>query len=97
MFDTERMEYRVTEEQFDELYKARHLLDLLSDLSVAGTVNRADLNRESLAVTCDLIGGMMDGVFPELCPDRQVPQHDPELTQSITSEETQDESNGGES
>lgn len=71
MFDSDSMEYRISEDRFDDLCNARHLLNTLSELTTTGTSEpRVDLNRESLAITFSVIGEMMDKAIPDLCPDR---------------------------
>lgn len=72
MFDTDLMEYRVTEDQYNGLSNARHLVNLLSELSDSHpSQSTVTLNRESLAVTFSLIGDLMDEAIPELSPNNQ--------------------------
>lgn len=88
MFDTDLMEYRIDEDRFEDLCNARHLVNLLSELSTAGiSEHTVTLNRESLASTFDLIGGMMDSALPDLCPNPK-----PKSNQAITSENAQGDS-----
>ena len=71
MFDTDLMEYRVTEDQYNGLSKARHLVNLLAELTDSGTNKpTVEVNRESLAVTFAVIGDLMDEAIPDLSPNK---------------------------
>jgi hypothetical protein len=57
--------HHLTEDQFYAVYRARHLAELIGNLSQ----NRdefTDLRNESLSVVCGLIGELLDEAMPGL-------------------------------
>jgi hypothetical protein len=64
VFDPEHP-YHLSEEQHYRVYQARHLVELLHSLSSAKQ-EFFDIRSESLAVTCSLIGELLDEAVPKL-------------------------------
>lgn len=55
----------LTDDQHTALYRARHLIELLH-LFASDRGAFVDLRCESLAVTCDLLGELIDQAVPHL-------------------------------
>lgn len=73
MFDPETMAYQVSEDRFNDLCNARHLANLLEELSIGGISEpTVTLNRESLSSVFAVIGEMMDKGIPDLCPNKPI-------------------------
>lgn len=71
MFDTDLMEYRVTEDQFNSLCDARHLLGVLEDINTTSPDSKTvTINRESLSAVLSVVREKMEQGIPELNIER---------------------------
>lgn len=63
-FDPE-FPYRLTEDQHTRIYQVRHLMELMHNLA-SNRDEFTDVRVESIAVTCGLIGDLLDEAIPNL-------------------------------